>query len=52
MQANIGGQERRYGPGGDITMNEFYRLQRSRQFAMTSQASPETCFSLMEPVLR
>lgn len=52
MQLHIGGQAHRYGPGGDITVNEFYCLQRSGQFAMTSQASPETCFSLFEPVLR
>lgn len=52
MQVNIGEHEYRYGPGGDITIDEFYRKQRRGQFAMTSQASPETCFSLFEPVLR
>ena len=52
MQVHIGGQEYRYGPEGNITVSEFYRLQRSGQFAMTSQASPETCFSLFESALR
>lgn len=52
MQVHIADREYRYGPGGDITVDEFYRLQRSGQFAVTSQASPVTCMRLFEPYLR
>ena len=52
MQVHIGERNYQYGPHGDITVNEFYRLQRSGQFAMTSQASPDTCMRLFEPCLQ
>lgn len=52
MQVQIGGTNYQYGPGGSISVDEFYRLQRGGQFAVTSQASPETCRALFEPILR
>lgn len=52
MQVHIGERNYQYGPHGDITVSEFYRLQRTGQFAMTSQASPDTCMRLFEPYLQ
>lgn len=52
MQVHIGEENYQYGPCGNISVDKFYSLQRSGQFAMTSQASPDTCMRLFEPYLR
>ncbi len=39
MQVEIGGQEYTYGPGGNMTVELFYRLQREGSFAATSFAT-------------
>ena len=51
MQVEIGGREYTYGPGGDLTNSEFYRIQRKGNFAATSQINPATYISFFEPVL-
>lgn len=51
MQVEIGGSEYTYGPNGDISVQEFYRLQRSGNFAQTSQISPAEYLKCFEPCL-
>ncbi len=52
MQVEIGGQEYTYGPGGNMTVELFYRLQREGSFAATSQINPSVYFQYFEPFLR
>lgn len=52
MQVEIGGSEYTYGPNGDISVQKFYRLQRSGNFAQTSQISPAEYLECFEPCLR
>lgn len=52
MQVEIGGREYTYGPGGNITVAEFYRLQREGSFATTSQINPEVYLQYFEPCLQ
>ena len=40
MELTLGGRSYTYGPGGNITVEEFYAAQRAGQFASTSQISP------------
>lgn len=52
MELELGGREYIYGPGGNITAEEFYRLQRSGQFAQTSAISPATYTEAFSACLR
>ncbi|MBS6397780.1 MAG: DegV family protein [Clostridiales bacterium] len=52
MQVEIDGMEYTYGPGGTITVEEFYQLQRSGKFSTTSQINPTIYFEHFEPCLR
>jgi len=52
MQVEIGGQEYTYGPGGNMTVELFYRLQRKGSFAATSQINPSVYFRHFEPFLQ
>lgn len=52
MKVEICGKEYLFGPGGDITTEEFYALQRKGNFASTSQINPTVYFSYFEPALR
>lgn len=52
MQMEIGGSEYTYGPNGNISVKEFYQLQRSGNFATTSQINPAVYFEYFEPCLR
>lgn len=52
MQVEIGGHEYTYGPSGNITVAEFYRLQREGNFATTSQINPEIYLQCFEPCLQ
>ena len=52
MQVEIGGQEYTYGPGGNLTTELFYHLQREGNFAVTSQINPSVYFQYFEPFLR
>ena len=51
MRIELDGQEYTYGPGGNITAEEFYAAQRAGKFAMTSGINPETYFRCFEPCL-
>lgn len=52
MQVELGGCEYTYGPNGNITVAEFYALQREGKFATTSQINPTVYFQAFEPCLR
>ena len=52
MKVEICGREYTYGPGGDLTNSQFYKLQREGNFASTSQINPATSISFFEPVLK
>ena len=52
MQVEIGGSEYTYGPSGNISVQEFYQLQRNGNFARTSQINPTVYFEHFEPYLR
>lgn len=52
MQLEIGGQEYTYGPGGTITTEEFYALQRAGNYATTTQIGPSVYFQFFEEALR
>lgn len=52
MQVEICGREYTYGPGGNLTNREFYKLQREGNFATTSQINPSTYIRYFEPVLK
>lgn len=52
MQVEIAGREYTYGPSGNLTVNEFYQLQRSGCFAKTSQINPSVYFECFGPYLQ
>lgn len=52
MQVEICGKIYTYGPGGNLTNSEFYKLQREGNFATTSQINPTTYTSYFEPFLK
>ena len=52
MELELGDREYAYGPGGTITAEEFYRLQRSGQFAQTSAISPAVYTEVFSSCLR
>lgn len=52
MHVEIGGREYTYDPLGDITVEEFYALQRAGNFATTPQINPIVSFRHFEPFLR
>lgn len=52
MQVEIGGNDYIYGPGGNITVDEFYGLQKAGNFATTSQINPDTYLRFFEPCLK
>lgn len=52
MAVEIGDMEYLYGPGGNLSVSEFYALQRSGAFASTSQLTPQALIDAFEPVLR
>lgn len=51
MDVEIGGELHTYGPGGDITVESFYALQRAGNFASTTQIAPAGFLPYFEPVL-
>ena len=51
MPVRIGDTDYLYGPGGDITVKQFYELQRSGLFASTAGINPFTYETAFEPVL-
>ncbi len=52
MQIQIGGREYTYGQDGEITAEEFYRIQREGNFAHTSSINPFTYTSYFESCLQ
>jgi len=52
MKVEICGKEYLFGPGGNISAEEFYALLRKGNFASTSQINPTVYFSYFEPALR
>lgn len=52
MQVEIGGKEYTYGPGGNISVEQFYTLQKAGNGATTSQITPMDYYQWFEPVLR
>lgn len=52
MRVEIGGREYVYGPGGNISTEDFYALQKAGNYAVTSQISPSEYLRAFEPVLR
>lgn len=52
MQVEVDGQEFVYGPGGDLSVNMFYQMQRDGKFAYTTQISPSVYFEYFTPYLR
>lgn len=51
MEITLGDRGYTYGPGGDLTVEEFYAAQRAGQFAFTSQINPTVYFQHFEPCL-
>jgi len=51
MEVEIDGRSYTYGPGGDLTVQEFYTLQREGNFANTTQIPPGAFLPWFEPVL-
>ena len=52
MRVEIGGRDYIYGPGGTISTEKFYALQRAGNYAVTSQISPGDYLRAFEPILR
>lgn len=52
MQVKIDEKEYTYGPSGNISVKEFYQLQRTGKYAVTSQINPTVYFERFEPCLR
>ncbi|MDD4850115.1 MAG: DegV family protein [Gemmiger sp.] len=52
MEIVLDGQPYTYGPGGDITVEEFYAAQRAGKFAHTSQISPATYLQCFEACMK
>ena len=51
MQVEICGRNYTYGPGGDLSISEFYKMQREGNFASTSQINPATYADYFRHVL-
>ncbi len=52
MAVNVGGQDFLYGPGGNLSTDQFYSYLRNGLFASTSQINPETYREYFEPILQ
>lgn len=52
MEVVVGEETYTYGPLGNLTVGEFYRMQRGGRFAQTSQIAPETYRIFFEPHLK
>lgn len=51
MEVEVDGWIYTYGPGGNISVEDFYRLQRAGKFASTTQINPQIYFDAFTPVL-
>lgn len=52
MKVEICGKEYVYGPSGNISVKDFYHLQRNGNYATTSQINPAVYFECFEPCLQ
>lgn len=52
MKVLVGDTEFLYGPEGNLSVDEFYAMQREGKFASTSQISPDTYRNAFEPYLQ
>lgn len=52
MDVEIDDHAYTYGPGGTISVQDFYARQRAGSYASTSQITPHSYFQQFEPVLR
>lgn len=52
MEVEINGRTYTYGPGGDLTIPQFYRMQREGHFASTSQINPGVYEAAFEKALQ
>lgn len=52
MRVEICNREFTYGPGGDLTIEEFYQMQRAGNYAQTTQINPATFIEYFEPALK
>jgi len=52
MQAQIGGREYTYNPGGNMAVELFYRLQREGGFTASSLVNPSAYFQYFGPYLQ
>ena len=52
MQVEVSDKTYTYGPGGNLSNSEFYRLLRAGNYATTSQINPSTYIEHFEPVLK
>ena len=52
MGVTLGEKAYTYGPGGDITVEEFYAAQRDSKFATTSQINPTVYLEHFEACLQ
>ena len=51
MQVEICGRNYTYGPGGNLSISDFYKMQREGNYASTSQINPSVYTAYFEPVL-
>ena len=52
MAVAVGADNYLYGPGGNLTVAQFYAMQRAGKFAATSQINPATYSSAFEAALK
>lgn len=52
MEVTVDGQAYTYGPGGDLSVEQFYAMQRAGKFASTSQINPMVYRAAFEKSLR
>lgn len=52
MEVMVGGGVYTYGPNGNLTVKQFYNMQREGAFASTTQISPETYRTCFEDYLK
>ena len=52
MQVEICGKEYTYGPGGNLTTDRFYAIQREGKFASTTQINPDSYRKAFEAALK
>ena len=52
MEVTVGDDSFLYGPGGNLTNEQFYAMQRGGKFASTSQINPVAYRNAFEPALK